>query len=145
MEVPRLGVKSELQLPGYTTATATLGRTYTSAHSNAGSFNPMSEARDQTCILMNTSWVHYCWALMGTPLGERFNRRKKRRRRKHKNQTGQKEDWTYWRRPQLAQVHWERLGVYGERKANRGYPGMSLVSSSMPKNSVDRKKSKRIG
>ena len=41
MEVPRPGVKSELQLPAYTTATATWDLsqvcTYTTAHSNAGS------------------------------------------------------------------------------------------------------------
>ena len=41
MEVPRLGVKSELQLPAFTTATATRIRaksaTYTTAHDNAGS------------------------------------------------------------------------------------------------------------
>ena len=40
-EVPRLGVKLELQLPAYTTATANrdLSRsaTYTTAHGNAGS------------------------------------------------------------------------------------------------------------
>ena len=29
--------------------------------------NPPSEARDQTRILMVTSWVHYHWATMGTP------------------------------------------------------------------------------
>ena len=32
MEVPRLGVKSELQLPAYTTATAMASATYTTAH-----------------------------------------------------------------------------------------------------------------
>ena len=41
MEVPRLGVKSELQLPAYTTATATqdlrMSETYTRAHGNTGS------------------------------------------------------------------------------------------------------------
>ena len=41
MEVPRLGVKSELQLPAYTTATATPDLapsvTYTTAHGDAGS------------------------------------------------------------------------------------------------------------
>ena len=44
MEVPRLGVKSELQLPAYTTATATqdpslgcVSVTYTTAHGNTGS------------------------------------------------------------------------------------------------------------
>ena len=29
--------------------------------------NPLSKARDQTCILMNLSQVPYCWAAMGTP------------------------------------------------------------------------------
>ena len=42
MEVPRQGVESELQLPAYTTATATpdpsASATYTTAHGNAGSF-----------------------------------------------------------------------------------------------------------
>ena len=28
----------------------------------------MSEARDRTCILMDTSQVHYCWATMGMPM-----------------------------------------------------------------------------
>ena len=42
IEVPRLRVKSELQLPAYTTAEATsdlaASVTYTTAHGNAGSF-----------------------------------------------------------------------------------------------------------
>ena len=50
MEVPRLGVKLELQLLAYTPATAAqdLKRsvTYTTAHGNTRSFNPLSEARD---------------------------------------------------------------------------------------------------
>ena len=29
--------------------------------------NSLSEARDQTRVLMDTSWVHYRWATMGTP------------------------------------------------------------------------------
>ena len=29
--------------------------------------NPLSRARDQTCVLMDTSQVCYCWATMGTP------------------------------------------------------------------------------
>ena len=31
--------------------------TYTTAHGNARSFSPLSKARDQTRILMATSWV----------------------------------------------------------------------------------------
>ena len=63
MEVLRLGVKSELQLLAYATATATstldqaASATYTTAHGSASSFNPLSEARDGTCILMDTSQV----------------------------------------------------------------------------------------
>ena len=37
MELPRLGVKLELQLPAYTTATATPDLTYNKAHDNTGS------------------------------------------------------------------------------------------------------------
>ena len=63
MEVPRLGVELELLLPVYATATATpepnVSVTYPTAHDNARSFNPLSEARDQTHILMDTSQVHY--------------------------------------------------------------------------------------
>ena len=46
------------------------------AHSNAGSFNPQSEATEQTHVLMDTSWVCYHWAKMGTLvlfLTSRFN------------------------------------------------------------------------
>ena len=58
MEVPRLGVKSELQLLAYTTAT-----TPDPSHicelipQLVGMLNPPSEARDQTRILMDTSQV----------------------------------------------------------------------------------------
>ena len=34
--------------------------------------NPLSQARDQTCILMHTSWVHYHWATMGIPFSVFF-------------------------------------------------------------------------
>ena len=67
MEVPRLVVQSELQLPAYTTATASgirsASATYTTAHNN-----PLSEARNQTCNLMVTSWVRFHHAMMGTPV-----------------------------------------------------------------------------
>jgi len=52
MEVPRLGIKLELQLPAYTTATAAMldwrSRFCDLHHSSwqCGILNPLSEARD---------------------------------------------------------------------------------------------------
>jgi len=61
MEVPRLGVETELQLPAYATATAKRDLSYVCNlhHSSRQSQipNPLSEARDQTCLLMDTSQV----------------------------------------------------------------------------------------
>ena len=60
MEVPRSGVESELQLPAYTTATVTWdpSHTYDLYHSSWQHqiLSPMSEARDWTWNLMDTSW-----------------------------------------------------------------------------------------
>ena len=40
---------------------------HTIAHGNAGSIlNPLNEARDQTLVFMDTSRVHYRWAMTGT-------------------------------------------------------------------------------
>ena len=62
MEVPRLGVKSELQLLAYTTATAMPDQSLICNlhHSSRQHWilNPLSEVRDQSHILMDTSWVH---------------------------------------------------------------------------------------
>ena len=44
-----------------------MSATYTTAHSNARSLNPLSEAGDQTCVLVDTSQIYFCWATMGTP------------------------------------------------------------------------------
>ena len=57
MEVPRLGVKSELQVPAYTTATAMPDLSHVSDlhHSSWQCFNTLSGAGDQTRILMDTS------------------------------------------------------------------------------------------
>ena len=64
MEVPGLWVKSELQLPAYTTATATpaLSCICDLYHSlwQCWILNPLSETRDRTCILMDTSQVCFC-------------------------------------------------------------------------------------
>ena len=63
MEVPRLGVELELQLLAYTRATATPDPSCVCSlrHSSQqhGILNPLSEARDQTSILVDTSRVHY--------------------------------------------------------------------------------------
>ena len=62
MEVPRLGVKLELQLPAYATATATqdLSQVCNLHHSawQCQILNTLIEAWDQTHILMDASWVH---------------------------------------------------------------------------------------
>ena len=71
MDVPRLGVELELQLLAYATATATwdLSHVCDLHHSSQQCWilNPLSEVRDRTCVLMNTSRVRYHWATTGTP------------------------------------------------------------------------------
>ena len=63
MEVPRLGIELELQLPTYTTATATLdlSHIYDLHHSSQQRqiLKLLSEARDQTHVLMGPHGVHY--------------------------------------------------------------------------------------
>ena len=63
MEVPRLGVESELQLPSYTTATATQDPSRVcDLHHSSGQcriLNPLSEARDGTLNLIVTSRIHF--------------------------------------------------------------------------------------
>ena len=73
MEVPRLGVKLDLQLLAYTTATATaacdLNHICDLHHSSWQCWipNPLSEARDQICILMDTGQICFHCTTMGTP------------------------------------------------------------------------------
>ena len=63
MEVPRLEVESELQLLAYTTATSTqdLSHVCELHHSSWHPWvlNPLREARDQTCVLMDTCQAWY--------------------------------------------------------------------------------------
>ena len=61
IDVPRLGVKSELLLPAYAIATATQ---YLSCVCNLNRsswrrwiLNPLSKARARTRVLMDTSWI----------------------------------------------------------------------------------------
>ena len=71
MDIPRLGVELELQLLAYATATAMQDPScICDLHHSSwqGQIpNPLSEARDQTRVLMDPSPVHYYWAAMGTP------------------------------------------------------------------------------
>ena len=77
MEVPKLGVELELQLPAYTTATATrdLSHICDIHHSSwQGQIpNPVNETRDQTCILIDTSQIQFQSATMGTPKNYLYN------------------------------------------------------------------------
>ena len=70
MEVPRLGVESELQPLAYTTATATQdpSRVCDLQHSSRQHWilTPLNEAGDRTCILMDASQIHFHGAMMGT-------------------------------------------------------------------------------
>ena len=63
LEVPRLGTDSELQLPAYTTATATwdLSQVCNLHHNSLPCqiFDPLSKARVRTCVLIDTSWVRW--------------------------------------------------------------------------------------
>ena len=78
MEVPRLGIKLELQLLAYTTATAMWdpSHVFNLHHSSQQCriLNPLSRARDQTHVLINTSQVCYHWATMETPVHAFYTR-----------------------------------------------------------------------
>ena len=70
MEIPRLGVESELQLLAYATATAMQDPSLICLHHSSWQCripDPLSKARNQICILMDTSQIHYHWAMKGTP------------------------------------------------------------------------------
>ena len=71
MEVPRLGVQSELQLLAYTTTTATsdVSRVCDLHHSSwqCQILSPLSEARDRTSNLMVPSGIRFCCTTRGTP------------------------------------------------------------------------------
>ena len=77
MEVPRLGVKLELRLLAYTTATAIATQDLSRiCNLHQGSqqcqiLHPLSEARDQTWVLTDATQIHFRCTTMGTP-GLRF-------------------------------------------------------------------------
>ena len=68
MEVPRQGFELELWRLAYTTATPDLSCVCEPHHSvqQCWIFNPLSDARDWTCILTDTSWVLNCWVTVRT-------------------------------------------------------------------------------
>ena len=72
MEIPRLGVESELQLPAYTMATTPPDLSHICNLQQISwqcwFLNSLSVARDQTCVLMDTSRVSYHWVTVGTPI-----------------------------------------------------------------------------
>ena len=76
MEVPRLGVKLELQLLAHTTATATQNPSgiYDLHHSSQQHqiLNPLSRARDRTQNLLVPSWIRFRCTTMGTPKKDFF-------------------------------------------------------------------------
>ena len=78
VEVPRLVVESELQLPAYTPATATEDPSCICDLHHSSQWcrmlNPLIKARDQTRILMNSSQICFCCATTGTPSSSDFQR-----------------------------------------------------------------------
>ena len=75
MEVPRLGVESELQMLAYTIATPTwdlshVCNLYSSWQCQIP--DPLRKARDWTCILMEASQIRFCCAKMGDPKSHIF-------------------------------------------------------------------------
>ena len=68
-EVPRLGVKLELKLPATATATWDLSHILDLHHSSRQCWilNPLSDARDQTCVLRDTNQILFHCAVTGTP------------------------------------------------------------------------------
>ena len=71
MEALRLVVKLELQLPAYTTATATRDQNWVcKLHHSSQQYwmsYALSKAKDWPCILMDTNWIHFHYTTMGTP------------------------------------------------------------------------------
>ena len=72
IEIPRLGVKSELQLMATAIATAISDpiRVFNLHHSSwqCWILNPLSKARDQTRNLKFPSQIHFHCAMTGTPV-----------------------------------------------------------------------------
>ena len=68
MEVPRRGVQPELQLLATATAPRAASATYTTGQRQSWIPHTLSESRNRTSILMDTSQIHFHCAMMGTSL-----------------------------------------------------------------------------
>ena len=71
MEGPRLGVELELQPLAYAQPQQCQIRAIFDLHHSSRQrqiLNPMIEARDRTCELMDTGQIHFCWAMMEIPV-----------------------------------------------------------------------------
>ena len=74
-EVPGLGVKSELYMPAASPhcshSKADISHVYNIHHSSWQHriLNPLNGARNWTCVLIDTTWVHYHSAMMELPWG----------------------------------------------------------------------------
>ena len=68
---PRLGVTLELYSLAYTICTPMpdLSCIWDLHHHSLQCWilNPLSEARDPTCVLTDISQIHFCWIMTGTP------------------------------------------------------------------------------
>ena len=62
MEIPRLEVQSELQLMAYTTVPQRQIRATSATYTAVMGLSPLSGDRDQTHILMDTSWALNPWS-----------------------------------------------------------------------------------
>ena len=71
MEVSRLGVELELYPPACTTTTATRDLSFVcDIHQSSQQhwiLNPLSKARNRTCLLMDASQICFRWATKGIP------------------------------------------------------------------------------
>ena len=76
MELPKLGVELELQLPAYATAMAMWNWSHIcNLHYSSWQhqiLNPLSKTRDQTSILMDTRRTRFPWAKTGAPITSLF-------------------------------------------------------------------------
>ena len=75
--VPRLGVKLELQLLAYSTATVKPDSSHVGNIQHRSWQHripdPLSKSKDRTHILMDTSWIPFCCAMKGTSQPQDFH------------------------------------------------------------------------